>query len=72
MASVLAGMDLVGLSAADELVVHGGDMARATGQHYQCQPELLDAANRFLVQFASPRPACRAGGAVRAIPGGSR
>ena len=45
---------IVGLSAADELVVHGWDVARATGQPYQCPPELLDAAHSFLVQFASP------------------
>jgi uncharacterized protein (TIGR03086 family) len=54
----IAGADapaaIIGLSAADELVVHGWDMAQATGQPYQCPPELLDAAHSFLVQFASP------------------
>lgn len=45
---------IVGLSAADELVVHGWDVARATGQPYQCPPDLLQAAHSFLVQFASP------------------
>lgn len=45
---------IIGLSAADELVVHGWDVARATGQPYHCPPELLQAANRFLIQFASP------------------
>ena len=45
---------IIGLSAADELVVHGWDLARATGQPYQCPPELLQAAHSFLVQFASP------------------
>jgi uncharacterized protein (TIGR03086 family) len=45
---------IIGLAAAGELVVHGWDLARATGQPYECQPELLDAAHRFLVQFASP------------------
>jgi uncharacterized protein (TIGR03086 family) len=45
---------IIGLSVADELVVHGWDMARATGQPYQCPPELLQAAHSFLVQFASP------------------
>jgi uncharacterized protein (TIGR03086 family) len=43
-----------GLAAADELVVHGWDVARATGQPYQCPPELLGAAHSFLAQFASP------------------
>jgi uncharacterized protein (TIGR03086 family) len=46
--------EMVGLTAADEIVVHGWDVARATGQRYACEPELLDAAHRFLAQFASP------------------
>ena len=54
----IAGMDspaeMVGLTAADELVVHGWDVARATRQRYACEPELLAAAARFLAQFASP------------------
>lgn len=45
---------IIGLAAAGELVVHGWDLARGTGQRYQCPPELLDAAHRFLVQFARP------------------
>ena len=45
---------MVGLTTADELVVHGWDVAQATGQPYGCEPELLDAAQRFLNQFASP------------------
>jgi uncharacterized protein (TIGR03086 family) len=63
---------IIGLSAADELVVHGWDVAQATGQPYQCPPELLDAAHSFLVQFASPD--LPAGpevpfGPARAVPG---
>lgn len=54
----IAGMDapaaMVGLTVADELVVHGWDIARATGRPYGCAPELLDAAHSFLAQFASP------------------
>ena len=45
---------IIGLSAAGELVVHGWDLARASGQPYHCPPELLRAAHSFLVQFASP------------------
>ena len=45
---------MVGLIVADELAVHGWDVARATGQPYACEPELLDAARGFLVQFATP------------------
>jgi uncharacterized protein (TIGR03086 family) len=46
--------EMVALTAADELAVHGWDVARATGQSYTCDPEVLDAAQRFLIQFASP------------------
>jgi uncharacterized protein (TIGR03086 family) len=46
--------EAVGLTVADELVVHGWDLARATGQPYEPGPELLDAARAFLGMFASP------------------
>jgi uncharacterized protein (TIGR03086 family) len=45
---------MVGLTVADELAVHGWDMARAIGQPYECGPEVLEAARTFLEQFASP------------------
>ena len=45
---------MAGLSLADELVVHGWDVARATGQPYRAEPGVLDAARAFLSQFASP------------------
>jgi uncharacterized protein (TIGR03086 family) len=54
----IAGMDapaeMVGLTVADELVVHGWDVASATGQPYGCDSALLEAAQSFLSQFASP------------------
>jgi uncharacterized protein (TIGR03086 family) len=54
----IAGMDaaaeVIGLALADELVVHGWDVSRATGQPYDCEPELLDAAEGFLGSFARP------------------
>jgi uncharacterized protein (TIGR03086 family) len=54
----IAGMDspaaMVGLVATDELVVHGWDVARATGQPYSCEPELIAGARQFLEVFASP------------------
>ena len=54
----IAGSDapssIVGLSAADELVVHGWDVARATGQPYDPGPAVLQAAQSFLAMFASP------------------
>jgi uncharacterized protein (TIGR03086 family) len=45
---------VVGLVLADELAVHGWDVARASGQAYACEPEILEAALRFLQMFASP------------------
>jgi uncharacterized protein (TIGR03086 family) len=54
----IAGMDapgeMVALTAADEIVVHGWDLARATGQPYDAEPELVEAAGNFLGYFASP------------------
>ena len=46
--------EVVGLVAADELVVHGWDVARATGQPYDPEPAVLDVARSFLMMFASP------------------
>src|SRR5580704_5655412 len=46
--------EMVGVTVADELVVHGWDVARATGQPYSAEPELLGAARTFLGFFASP------------------
>ena len=54
----LAGNDtpagVAGLVLSDELAVHGWDVARATGQAYACEPDILEAALRFLRMFASP------------------
>jgi uncharacterized protein (TIGR03086 family) len=54
----IAGMDapaaMVGVTVADELVVHGWDLARATGQPFQPDPAAVRAARSFLDQFASP------------------
>jgi len=46
--------EMVGLVLADELAVHGWDVARASGQAYACEPDILEAALRFLQMFASP------------------
>jgi uncharacterized protein (TIGR03086 family) len=54
IASQDAPAEIVGITVADELVVHGWDLARATGQPYASEPELLDAAQNFLGLFASP------------------
>ena len=48
---------VVGLVAADELAVHGWDLARATGQPYDPEPAVLQAAQSFLAMVASPNAA---------------
>jgi uncharacterized protein (TIGR03086 family) len=52
------GMDLPGEVAAvvalEELVLHGWDLARATGQRYDCDDRALDAVGGFVSQFAGP------------------
>jgi uncharacterized protein (TIGR03086 family) len=56
--SRIGGMDspaqTVALVLADELAVHGWDVARATRQPYTCEPDVLEAARQFLEMFASP------------------
>jgi uncharacterized protein (TIGR03086 family) len=55
------GVDLpgsvAGLVALDELVLHGWDVARATGQPYDVDPALLAAVHGFLADFARPEQA---------------
>ena len=40
--------------ALNELVIHGWDVARATGQAYQCDQPSLEAVHSFLGSFSSP------------------
>ncbi|QXC61402.1 TIGR03086 family protein [Aquihabitans sp. G128] len=44
--------EVAGLVALDELVVHGWDLARATGQPYEVDPAALDAIQAFLAPMA--------------------
>ena len=44
--------ELTAALAADELVVHGWDLARATGQPYQADPVLVRAALVFAEKFS--------------------
>ena len=46
--------ELAGLVALDEVVVHGWDVARASGQAYDCDPALLEAVHGFLASSARP------------------
>jgi uncharacterized protein (TIGR03086 family) len=46
--------EVAGLVALDEVVVHGWDVARASGQTYSCEADLLQAVHRFLTPLAQP------------------
>ena len=43
--------EVAGLVALDELVLHGWDLARATGQEYACDDETAAACMQFVGQF---------------------
>lgn len=46
--------EMVGITLADELLVHGWDVAMASGQKFDYEPDVLDAAHSFLAQIANP------------------
>ena len=46
--------EMVGMTLADELLVHGWDVAMASGQAFDYEPEVLEAARSFLAQIANP------------------
>ncbi|MDQ3944748.1 MAG: TIGR03086 family metal-binding protein [Actinomycetota bacterium] len=46
--------EVAGLVALDELVIHGWDVARASGQAYDCDLRLLEVVHGFVVQFSGP------------------
>jgi uncharacterized protein (TIGR03086 family) len=46
--------EIAGLVALDELVVHGWDVARASGQTYACDGDLLEAVHEFVAPLAQP------------------
>ena len=54
IAAMDAPAEMVGATVADEILVHGWDIARATGQQYHADPALLEAALAFLESFTTP------------------
>jgi uncharacterized protein (TIGR03086 family) len=46
--------EVAGVVALDELVIHGWDVARASGQPYDCDPRLLEVVHSFVAQFSGP------------------
>jgi uncharacterized protein (TIGR03086 family) len=63
--------EIAGIVALDELVMHGWDVARASGQPYDVDPALLEAVHGFVLQFSGPgQDQARSGlfGPVVAVP----
>ncbi len=48
--------DVAGVVALDEVVVHGWDIAVASGQDFSCEPDLLHAAYGFAEATAAQHP----------------
>lgn len=66
--------EVMGVVALDELVLHGGDLARATGQPFQADPASVQASLGFAASMSEPdQQAGREGlyGPVVAIPPGA-
>lgn len=46
--------EVAGLVALDEVVIHAWDVARASGQPFECDPATLEAVHGFVAQFSGP------------------
>jgi uncharacterized protein (TIGR03086 family) len=46
--------ELAGVIALDEIVVHGWDVARSSGQSYDVEHDLLEAVHGFVAPLADP------------------
>jgi uncharacterized protein (TIGR03086 family) len=63
--------EVIGVVALDEIVMHGWDLARATGQDFRCDPASIEAVLGFTARSAEPEQAAsRAGlfGPVVSVP----
>ncbi|MET9346295.1 TIGR03086 family metal-binding protein [Streptomyces termitum] len=63
--------DVAGLVAADELVIHGWDLARATGQEYAPDEAALRASHGFLLASAEAQDGAGIFGPVVPVPDGA-
>jgi uncharacterized protein (TIGR03086 family) len=59
--------EVAGVVAAEELVVHAWDLARATGQELTTDPGSLDAALQMLGQFQEPGKVAEPGAAFGTV-----
>jgi uncharacterized protein (TIGR03086 family) len=48
--------EVAGLVAVNELMVHGWDIAVASGQRFACQPQLVEAALSFVRPTVAQQP----------------
>jgi len=48
--------DIAGVVALDEVILHGWDIAVASGQAYDCPPHLLEAAHGFVAGTVARNP----------------
>ncbi|GIG85819.1 TIGR03086 family metal-binding protein [Plantactinospora endophytica] len=49
--------EVMGMVALDELVLHGWDLAKATGQQFHCDPASTEAVLAFTTESARPEQA---------------
>jgi uncharacterized protein (TIGR03086 family) len=48
--------ELAGVIALNEVIVHSWDIARASGQPYSCDPDLVEAARGFVQPTVTGNP----------------
>jgi len=63
--------EAMGVVALDELVIHGWDLARATGQPYDCDPDSAEAIIGWLSSFPDEERPKEIFGSVVAVPEGA-